>query len=121
MKLVVVIQLLPPSVENSITPPSKAVVAFSKMARCQKERTAPVALAGMLIGLLSVRSWSETPAWSGAKTDLAPLCVSVVTTVQPQPPGTQVGTLLVKLPRPLSKPSVSRLDTPQGVDVIVGV
>jgi len=65
--------------------------------------------------------WSETPARSGAKADWAPLCLSVVTAAQPQPPGAQVATAAAKLPSPLSKPSVTGVSNTHGVAVAVGV
>src|SRR4051812_27317371 len=95
-----VLQVAPLSVENSSTPPSKL---FSSATRCQNDSSAPVALAGTANPLFSVRSWSATLAASGEKAELVPLCLSLVTVLQPQPPGTQVGTLAVKLPSPDSK------------------
>jgi hypothetical protein len=45
----------------------------------------------------------------------------VVTALQPQPPGTQVPTTEVNWPKPLSKPSLTGVVTPQLVAVAVGV
>src|ERR1700693_3833675 len=59
---------------------------------------------------------------SGANADWAPECLSVVTALQPQPPGTQVGTVDTKLPSPLSKPSFTGVVlTTHAVGVAVGV
>src|SRR5262245_40504261 len=95
----VVLQLAPLSVENSSTPPSNI---SSRSTRCQKERTTEVALAGMEMPVLSCSDWSLMLGRSGAKADWAPEWLSVVTVLQPQPPGTQVATVEAKLPRPVS-------------------
>src|SRR3954454_12796003 len=60
-------------------------------------------------------------AGSGAKADCTPPCLSVVTGLQPQPPGTQVGTVDTKVPNPLSKPSFTGVCSAQGVLVAVAV
>src|SRR5438094_444684 len=65
--VVLVIQVAPLSVETSTTPPTKAVVAFSKEYLCQKLSSACVANAGMAIGLVVTSIWSETLETSGAK------------------------------------------------------
>src|SRR5437762_9886673 len=82
MNTVLVIQEAPPSVETSTTPPS---YVLSSVYWCQKLRNAIVAKEGMAIGLVVTSIWSETPAKSGAKAELAPVC-GVGTAVQPQPP-----------------------------------
>src|SRR5689334_11915374 len=74
----------------------------------------------MAMGLMVVRRWSDTLATSGAKAAPTPEWVVPVTT-QPQPPGTQVGTLEANAPRPLSKPSFTGVVTLHGVGVNVGV
>src|SRR5438270_5380343 len=89
--VVFVIQVAPPSVEISTTPPSKAVVAFSKAYWCQKLSSAIVAYDGMAIGLVLTSIWSEMLEPSGAKAAPTPECEVLVIT-QPQPPGTHVGT-----------------------------
>src|SRR6476469_7557584 len=59
------------------------------------------------------------PLRSGAKADWAPVCLSVVTAVQPQPPGAQVATADANWPSPLSKPSVTGVSSTHGVAVAV--
>ena len=71
--------------------------------------------------LLNSSVWSVMLARSGAKADWAPVCLSVVTAAQPQPPGTQVATAEAKLPSPLSKPSVTGVLITHGVAVGDGV
>src|SRR5438552_15136204 len=72
--VVLVIQEAPPSVETSTTPPSKAVVAFSKAYWCQNRRFATVADAGMAIGLVLTSTWSEIFVTSGANAAPTPEC-----------------------------------------------
>src|SRR5215212_8302649 len=107
-------QVAPALVENSSTPPSKPLSRFQ---RCQKERVAP---AGTLTALIVVRYWSVMFARSGEKADRVPLWAAVVTLLQPQPPGVQIGTVEVYVPSvPLSNPSTA--PAAHGVLVAVGV
>src|SRR4051794_3273187 len=103
MKVVLVIQVAPPLVDISTTPPSKVL---SRLYWWKNRNCATVALAGIAIGAVVTSSWSEMLARSGAKAAPTPEWAVLVIT-QPQPPGTQVGTVEVNWPRPLSKPSLN--------------
>jgi hypothetical protein len=81
------VQVVPPLVEYSSTPPSNVLSRFQLF---QKDNTAP---GGTAIGLMVVRYWSVMLVRSGAKAECVPVWAAVVTLVQPQPPGTQVATL----------------------------
>src|SRR5207253_3298381 len=70
--IVWVSQVVPASVDTSITPPSYAVVGFSNKYMCQKLNTAPTAPAGTCMGAVVTRRWSDMLDTSGANAEFTP-------------------------------------------------
>jgi hypothetical protein len=109
------VQVVPPLVEYSSTPPSNVLSRFQLF---QKDNTAP---GGTAIGLMVVRYWSVMLVRSGAKAECVPVWAAVVTLVQPQPPGTQVATLDANVPNvPPSNPSLNSVFAHVVADAVTG-